>query len=283
MSPDSPSLRARSQGPIGIFDSGLGGLAVLAQVRRILPHNDVLFLGDTARQPYGPRPIQEVERFAVENTAYLVQQGAALIIIACNTASVAGQASAQRRFPEIPVLGMIEPGVSAALESSPRGKIGVWGTAITVDSKAYDQAILARRPDAKVLGVACPKLLRLAEKGEIEDRSLLLNLAREYYEPMRSFEADTLVLGCTDLTCVSDIAQEIVGPGVILVDPAEAVVHQARQILRPFPTDATPTYRFMITGNDRDNFSRFTKRFMGLLDVDVETIGTSDIQQALAS
>jgi len=245
-------------------------------------------MGDTARQPYGPRPMEQVRRFAVEITGYLAQQGVKMVIIACNTASVAGREAAQRAFPDLPVLGMIEPGVRAALIASKSSRIGVWGTAITINDKAYDRLIQQLKPDVKVLGAACPELLRLAEKGQIDDRPHLLQLASEYYEPLINFRADTLILGCTDLTCVRDIAEEVAGEGVAVVDPAEKVVIEARQILldakglRSHGEEAA-TYQFLITGDDRANFAAFTTRFLGLPTAEVGHVTLPDMQKAIVS
>jgi len=267
--------------PIGIFDSGPGGLAVLQEVRRLLPDEDVLYIGDTARQPYGPRPPAEVRQFAIELTGYLAQQGAKLVIIGCNTASVAGLEAAQKAFPEIPVLGMLGPGARAALKATRSKRIGVWGTELTAESKAYDTMLLAEAPDAYVLSVATPVLLRLTEKGQIDDRAYLRQLSREYFQPLA--DVDTLILGCTDLTCVRDIIDETVGAGVTVVDPAEAVTLEARQILAESnalraPRNQPPTYTFQITGNDADNFAAFTERFMGIPRVDVEWIELREVQ-----
>jgi len=271
--------------PIGIFDSGLGGLAVLREVRRLLPHEDVLFLGDTARQPYGPQPVEEVRRYAVEITGYLAQQGVKLVIIACNTASVAGREAAQGCFPHLPVLGMIGPGIRAALDASQGNRIGVWGTAITVDSKAYDQLILQLNPGMEVFGATCPELLRLAEKGQVDDRPHLLSLAHGYFQPLASLGIDTLILGCTDLTCVRDIAEEVAGEGVKVVDPAQEVVREAHQILR----DAgmlrsqklgSGSYQFLITGDDQASFASFTARFLDLPRVEVERVGLAEVKAA---
>jgi glutamate racemase len=260
-------------------------LAVLREVRRLLPDEDVLFLGDTARQPYGPQSVQDVRRYATEITGYLAAQGAKIVIIACNTASVAGREAAQRCFPALPVLGMIEPGVRGALAASQRSRIGVWGTALTVDNRAYDKLILELDPGMEVLGAACPELLRLAEKGQIDDRPHLLELARHYYQPLAQFQADTLILGCTDLTCVRDIAEEAAGDGVTVVDPAEEVVREAREILQEAGAvkgqGARPTvYRFSITGDDVAGFAAFTKRFLKLSQVAVEQISLDELRRA---
>lgn len=271
--------------PIGIFDSGLGGLAVLRELRRLLPLEDVHFVGDTARQPYGPQPVEDVRRYACEITGYLATQGAKLVIIACNTASVAGQEAAQSCFPDLPVQGMIGPGVRAALAASQSSRIGVWGTSLTVDNRAYDKLILQLEPRMEVLGAACPELLRLAEKGQIDDRPYLLNLANEYYQPLAEFQADTLILGCTDLTCVRDIAEEVAGSGVTVVDPAEEVVREAREILLEIGAlkrsgGEPPDCRFSITGDDVTGFTAFTKRFMDLSHVDVEQIALAELRSA---
>lgn len=272
--------------PIGIFDSGLGGLAVLREVRRLLPYEHVLFMGDTVRQPYGPRPMEDVRRFAVEITAYLVQEGVKMVIIACNTASVAGRAAAQRRFPDLPVLGMIEAGVRGALAVSDGGRIGVWGTALTVENRAFDRLIQQFDPEIKVLGAACPELLRLAEKGLIDDRRHLLKLGHRYFQPLADYQVDTLILGCTDLTCVRGIAEEVAGDGVAVVDPAEEVVRQASQMLRDagalkHPVGKQAHYRFLITGDDAANFAAFTARFLELPQVDVEQVALAEVQRAI--
>jgi glutamate racemase len=275
----------RSDAPIGIFDSGLGGLAVLREVRRLLPNEDVIFVGDTARQPYGPQPVGDVRRYATEITGYLAARGAKMVMIACNTASVAGRDAAQRCFPDLPVLGMIGPGVRAALAASQSSRIGVWGTALTVNNKAYDKLILELDPEMQVLGAACPELLRLAEKGQIDDRPYLLKLAHEYYQPLDLFQADTLILGCTDLTCVRDVAEETVGEGVTVVDPAEEVVREARELLRGAgalqrPESQTGGCHFTITGDDPASFAAFTERFLDLPHVAVEQISLDELQEA---
>jgi glutamate racemase len=275
----------QAEAPIGIFDSGLGGLAVLREVRRLLSNEDVLFVGDTARQPYGPQAVEDVRRYATEITGYLAAQGAKIVIIACNTASVAGREAAQRCFPELPVLGMIEPGVRGALAASQRSRIGVWGTALTVDNRAYDKLILELDPGMEVLGAACPELLRLAEKGQIDDRPHLLELARHYYQPLARFQADTLILGCTDLTCVRDIAEEAAGEGVVVIDPAEEVAREAREILQEAgvlkgPVVEPAAYHFAITGDDVAGFAAFTERFMGLPEVAVEQISLDELRMA---
>jgi glutamate racemase len=260
-----------------MFDSGLGGLAVLRELRLLLPREDVLYVGDTARQPYGPQPAEDVRRYTVEIIGYLVRQGVKLVIIACNSASVAGSEAAQRRFPDVPMLGMIQPGVRAAVRASKGRRLGVWGTSITVASRVYDRLLREARPGVEVLGARCSELLRLAEKGHIEDRPRLRLLAEQYFRPLADFGVDTLLLGCTDLTCVRDVVEEVVGEGVIVVDPArEAALEaarllEARRLLRP--SDAPPANtRFLITGDGTAEFTRFAASFLGLAEVDVARV-----------
>ena len=271
--------------PIGIFDSGLGGLAVLREVNRLLPNEDCLFLGDTMRQPYGPQTVEQVRQYAIEITGYLIEQGAKIVLIGCNTASIAGGEAAQACFPDVRVIGMIQPGVRAALRTSQSKRIGVWGTEITIASQAYDQMIVQADPQAQVVGVSCPTLLRLAEKGKIEDRPYLLDLATKDFQPVADFEADTLILGCTDFTCVRDVIDETVGDQVVVVDPAEEVVREAGRVLaekgelNPGQARAAKT-EFYVTGDDQDNFSRFGAIFLGVPSIDVTRVALADVQKA---
>jgi glutamate racemase len=278
-------IKMDPNGPIGIFDSGLGGLAVLREVNRLLPNEDCLFLGDTLRQPYGPRTIEEVRQYAIEITGYLIDQGAKMVLIGCNTASIAGGDAAQACFPDVPVIGMIRPGVRAALRASHSKRIGVWGTEITVASQAYDEMIVKTDPQAQVVGVACPTLLRLAEKGKIGDRPYLHGLATQDFQKVAGFGADTLILGCTDFTCVRDIIDEVVGNHVVVVDPAEEVVREAGRIMLERaganPGSHKPArMKFLITGDDQDNFSSFGAKFLGVPMIDVSRVPLADVQAA---
>ena len=277
-------LKMNARSPIGIFDSGLGGLAVLREVHRLLPHEEVLFFGDTLRQPYGPRTVEEVRQFSIEISGYLIQRGVKMILIGCNTASIAGGDDAQRCFPDTPIIGMIAPGVRAALLASHSKRIGVWGTEMTIASKAYDQLIVNTDHEAEVVGVACPTLLRLAEKGRIDDRPYLRELVMKDFQKVADFKADTLVLGCTDFTCVRDIIDEVVGKRVKVVDPAEEVVREAGRILatrkglHPY-TGQPATSQFFITGEDHDNFSTFGAKFLGVPSINVTRVPLTDIQK----
>ena len=271
--------------PIGIFDSGLGGLAVLRELNRLLPNEDCLFLGDTMRQPYGPQTVEQVRQYAIEITGYLIEQGAKIVLIGCNTASIAGGDAAQACFPSVPVIGMINPGVQAALRNSKSKRIGVWGTEITIASQAYDRLIVLTDPQAHVVGRACPTLLRLAEKGKIDDRSYLLDLAAKDFQKVEDFKADTLILGCTDFTCVRDVIDEVVGDKAIVVDPAEEVVREAVKVMAErgglnIGQDRPAKTEFYVTGHDQENFSRFGAIFLGVPTIDVTRVQLEDVQKA---
>jgi len=272
--------------PIGIFDSGLGGLAVVREVRRLLPWENILFLGDTARQPYGPRAVEEVRRFAVEISGYLIHNGAKMVLIGCNTATVAGLDAAQAAFPQVPIIGMIEPGVRAALQASPMRRIGVWGTEITIASQAYDETIHRADPAASVTGVACPTILRLAEKGRIDDTPYLARLASEALQPVLGAQADTLILGCTDFTCLRPLIDQVVAGRVTVVDPAEEVVREAERRLREShllrPPGSSARMAFRITGDDEENFAAFGARFLGLAQIPVSRVPLAEVQAGAA-
>lgn len=279
------ALKMKPNAPIGIFDSGLGGLAVLREVNRLYPNEDCLFLGDTMRQPYGPQTVEQVRQYSIEITAYLIEQGAKMVLIGCNTASIAGGAAAQACFPDVPVIGMIQPGVRAALRASQSKRIGVWGTEITIASQAYDQMIVQTDPQAQVVGVSCPTLLRLAEKGKIDDRPYLLDLAGKDFQPVADFKADTLILGCTDFTCVRDVIDEVVGDQVVVVDPAEEVVREAGRVMMErgglnAGQGRLGKTEFRVTGDDRDNFSRFGAIFLGVPHIEVSRVPLADVQKA---
>jgi glutamate racemase len=281
------AIKMDPKAPIGIFDSGLGGLAVLREVNRLLPDEECLFLGDTLRQPYGPRTVEEVRQYAIEITGYLIEKGAKMVLIGCNTASIAGGDAAQACFPDVPVIGMIQPGVRAAIRASRSKRIGVWGTEITVASQAYDQLIVKTDPKAEVVGVACPTLLRLAEKGKIDDRPYLLSLATADFQKVAKFKADTLILGCTDFTCVRDIIDEVVETQAVVVDPAEEVVREATRILKeqnglnPGSGKKALT-KFMITGDDQENFSKCGAKFLSVPDIEVTRVPLAEVQSAAA-
>ena len=181
--------------PIGVFDSGIGGLTVVRELIRRLPHERIIYFGDTARLPYGPKSPETVRRYSREITSWLLEQGVKVVVVACNTATAHALPALRAEFP-VPVIGVAEPGAQAAVQATQSGRVGVIGTAGTVSSGAYDRAIHALRPDAVVTSCACPLFVPLVEEGWLDTKATRL-IAREYLESLHDARVDTVVLGCT--------------------------------------------------------------------------------------
>lgn len=214
---------------IGIFDSGVGGLTVLKEIIQLLPNEDLLYLGDTARVPYGTKSAATVQKYALEAASFLVDQGVKLLVVACNTASAVALPALRERF-QLPVIGVIEPGARRAAGSSNR-RIGVIGTEGTVNSGRYEAAIHALLPDAKVFSVPCPLFVPLAEEGWAEHEVARLT-AVEYLLPLIEAQIDTLVLGCTHYPLLRNTLQKVLGPHVVLVDSAEETAYTVAALFR---------------------------------------------------
>jgi glutamate racemase len=264
--------------PIGIFDSGVGGLTVLRAVRECLPREDVIYLGDTARVPYGTKSRATVERYAIEDAAFLVDKGVKLIVVACNTASALGRERLRAEF-ELPLLSVVGPGARAAARTTRTGRIGVIATEATIDSGAYEQGIRAacaaldqaesgRKagfPAIEVFSRACPLFVPLAEEGETDSEIARL-AAEQYLAPLRAQEIDTLVLGCTHYPLLKGVIAETMGAGVTLVDSAAATAAETalllaeRGLLNPQPERGAS--RFYVTDAAR-RFHRIAERFLG--------------------
>ena len=207
-----------SNAPIGIFDSGVGGLTVARAILDQLPNESTIYIGDTARGPYGPRPLAEVREFALETLDFLVEQGVKALVIACNTASVAMLRDARERY-KVPVIEVIQPAVRRAVAASSSGHIGVIGTRATVDSKAYLDAFAAA-PQLHVTSIACPLFVEYVERGETSGAEIT-KIARDYLAPVMEAKVDTLVLGCTHYPLLTGVISYVMGDGVTLVSSAE--------------------------------------------------------------
>lgn len=216
MSTPSPSLRPA---PIGVFDSGIGGLTVVAALRKALPGERILYLGDTARVPYGGKSAETVTRYAREITSLLLGEGATMIVVACNTASALAVPELSHTCP-VPMIGVLEPGAAAAAKATRSGKIGVIGTRATIGSDAYGKAIRRLAPEALLIAESCPLLVPLIEEGLLED-PVTDAILRRYLDPMLREGIDTLVLGCTHYPLLKPAISRICGEGVTLVDSAE--------------------------------------------------------------
>lgn len=211
-----------SNSPIGVFDSGIGGLTVVREILRQLPNEHVIYFGDSARVPYGGKSVETVTRFSIENTRFLLRHGIKFIVVACNTASALAMPTLLRRF-EIPMIGVITPGAEEAVRRTKSLRVGVIGTAGTVGSKAYDNAIAEIDPDCSVEGVACPLFVPLAEEGWV-DGDVPMRVAETYLKPLRESGVDTVILGCTHYPLLRSTIGAVLGEGIDLVDTAESTV-----------------------------------------------------------
>jgi glutamate racemase len=253
-----------SDAPIGIFDSGVGGLTVARAILDQLPNESTLYIGDTARGPYGPRPLAEVREFALETIDFLVSQGVKAIVIACNTASAAMLRDARERY-SIPVIEVIQPAVRRAVAATRSGNIGVIGTRATIDSKAYVDAFAAA-PQLNITSIACPLFVEFVERGETSGTEIT-RIAREYLAPVMEAKVDTLVLGCTHYPLLTGVISYVMGEGVTLVSSAEETAKDLYRtliengLLREQST--TPaTHKFLATG-DAKAFETLARRFLG--------------------
>jgi glutamate racemase len=230
---------------IGIFDSGLGGLTVAREITRQLPDEPLVYLGDTARCPYGPRDLEEVRRFVLEIGAWLESADVKLIVIACNTATAAGLALAQSVF-SVPVIGVVEPGARAAVTATRNRRVGVIGTVGTVESGAYSRAVRALDTGVTVFSAATPRFVDIVEEGlrrdvgPVEDllafssdvfiRPSFYELARDYLDPLRRNDVDTLVLGCTHFPLLSAAISQVMGPRVSIISSAEETAREGSAV-----------------------------------------------------
>jgi glutamate racemase len=216
--------------PVGIFDSGIGGLTVARAIYDRLPNESTIYFGDTARVPYGPKSPETVRRYSLEILRWLLDQGVKAVVIACNTSTAHALESLQAASP-VPVIGVIEPGARAAVAAGRSGPIGVIGTAGTIASNAYARAIHRVRPDARVEQRACPLFVPLVEEGWFEHPAAEL-IAAEYLAPLKQAGIDVLVLGCTHYPLLRPLLQRAMGPGVRLIDSGEATGEALAATLR---------------------------------------------------
>ena len=217
------------EGPIGAFDSGIGGLTVVKEILALLPGEDLVYLGDTARVPYGNKSAETVTRYALESASFLLGQGVKAMVVACNTAS-ALSLDALKEKVQVPVIGVIEPGAEAAMAASKSGSIGVIGTEATVMSQAYQRAIARANPKIKVIARACPLFVPLAEEGWTENDVAFL-VARTYLNDFIAEKVDALVLGCTHYPLLRGVIARVLGDEVRLIDSAYETARDLRQTL----------------------------------------------------
>jgi len=247
---------------IGVFDSGLGGLTAVRELYRVLPHESVVYFGDTARLPYGSKSKETVTRFAVEIASFLVRHDVKCLLVACNTASSYALDTLEARL-EIPVVGVIEPTVRVALAASPQRRIGLIGTVGTVSSGAYLHAITRLAPDAQVTSHACPLFVPLIEEGWLE-HPVTRTVAEEYLAELRGTGIEALILGCTHYPLITPLLGSLMGPQVTLVDSGAEAARATATLLeqRGALAAGTPTHRFYVSDAPR-NFDRIARGFLG--------------------
>ncbi|MEW5987980.1 MAG: glutamate racemase [Chloroflexota bacterium] len=252
-----------AQRPLGILDSGVGGLSVLRHVRAELPHENLLYYADQAHVPYGPRPAAEIRAFTETITHFLLEQGAKLIIVACNVASAAALTHLRATFPETPFVGM-EPAVKPGAAVTRSGKVGVLATLGTLSSQRYQDLMARYAQGVQVMADPCPGLVELIEAGRV-DTPETERLLRSRLEPMLAAGVDTLILGCTHYPFVIPLIQRVAGPGVTIIDPAPAVARQTRRVLAEgdlWTTSAAPGRLRLYTSGDPGRLADLAGRFL---------------------
>lgn len=248
--------------PIGIFDSGIGGLTVFKEIAEKLPAENILYVGDTARLPYGEKSAASVRGYAEELSHFLVERGAKLIVIACHTASALALPDLQEKIP-IPILGVVDVGVAAAIAASTHKQIGVIATRTTIESSIYQKALCQALPTSSITALACPLLVPLVEEALWNHPATRL-IVRDYMAPLRKGEVDTLLLGCTHYPLLKKIIQEEVGEAVRLVDSSASCADEVARLLQTrgiAQERGVGSHTFFAT-DDPEKFSRLGSRFL---------------------
>jgi glutamate racemase len=249
--------------PIGVFDSGVGGLTVVRELFRQLPCEDIVYFGDTARVPYGIKSKETVIRFSIENILFLLKQDVKLICVACNTVSSVALPALKNHF-KVPIVGVITPGVREAVYATRNKRIGVIGTKGTIKSRAYEIQIKQLEPTIKVIATACPLFVPFAEEGWLKGR-VVLEVARAYLKPLRETGADTVILGCTHYPLLKPVISEVLGKGVTLIDSAKQVAIEVKKILAAegmLNRGGRGRHKFYVSDNP-EWFTDLAERFLG--------------------
>ncbi|MCU1480029.1 MAG: glutamate racemase [Subtercola sp.] len=267
-----------SDAPIGIFDSGVGGLTVARSVRDQLPRESILYVGDTAHSPYGPKPLAEVRSYALAVLDDLVAQGVKMLVIACNTASAAMLRDARERY-SVPVIEVIQPAVRAAVRATRNNRVGVVGTLGTINSRAYNDAFAAA-PHLELFSAACPRFVDFVESGDTSSPELRA-VAAEYLAPLKAAGVDTVVLGCTHYPFLKGAIRVVMGEDVSLVSSDTETANDVYRVLVELGIQRTsrsqPTYRYEATGESAEEFLRLAHQFLGPQVSSVDLVETGVI------
>lgn len=268
--------------PIGVFDSGIGGLTVLKEIIRLLPDENTIYLGDTAHLPYGTKSEETVIKYSTENTRFLLQYDIKLLVVACNTASAVSLPVLGKEF-SIPMIGVIGAGARAAVKATKNHRVGIIGTDTTVRSSAYTKAIKAINPDIYTIGKPCPLFVPLVEEGWTDD-DITVSVAERYLTPLKNEGIDTLVLGCTHYPLLKRVIQKVMGDGVKLIDSAEETALEVKEVLERIKREQNyshplmgglPSRRYFVT-DISPRFEEQGSRFLEMKIPAVEKIDFSD-------
>jgi len=257
---------------IGVLDSGIGGFSVVKELKRLLPKENIEYFADHARQPYGPKEQEAIEGFVVQIINFLLEKGIKACIIACNTATAAGLIKAKKFF-DIPIIGVIEPGAKAAVATTSNGKIGLAATKFTVNSKAYHKEIKRINPEIEIFANPCPKFTSLVELGQFETTKTY-QVAKEYLKPIKDAKVDTLILGCTHYPFLQKVISDIMGPEIKLVNPACNAVLDLKKILKEkhlLKIDKNRRENYYTSGNS-DNMKKLTRIILNSFEYNVEKV-----------
>ena len=250
--------------PIGVFDSGIGGLTVVKALMHELPGESIVYFGDTARVPYGSKSKSTIVKFSLENVEFLLRCGVKCIVIACNTSS-SWALPTLRKYFKVPIIGVIRPGARAAVRQTTNKRVGVIGTAATVTSRAYEVEMKHWEPSIKVFSQSCPLFVPLVESGWLNG-SVCAAIAETYLEPLRRQRIDTLILGCTHYPLLTPVIRKVIGPSVSLVDSATQTASEVKGLLAWNELLSTsrvrPRHRFFVT-DESQHFAQVGERFLG--------------------
>lgn len=267
--------------PIGFLDSGVGGLTVVKEVMKQLPNETIYYIGDSARNPYGPRPMEEVQKFTHQLANFLLKKKIKLLVVACNTATVAALESLQEELP-IPVIGVIESGSKAADESTENNKVGVIGTVGTVQSNEYEKQILDKKQQTEVFSVACPRFVSVVEKNQFGS-TMAKEIVQEELKPFKDTDIDTLVLGCTHYPLLQPIIQDFFGQKVHLIDPGVETAKTVKRylsnsnLLNDKPNRSTE--HVLYTTGSAEKFEKIASNWLNKSSFKVKHISVEEISQ----
>ncbi|MCD6375320.1 MAG: glutamate racemase [Caldisericaceae bacterium] len=265
--------------PIGVFDSGVGGLTVVKQLSKILPNEQLIYFGDTARIPYGTKSKRLIQQFALEDALFLLQFNIKFLVVACNTASSSALEILIQRLT-IPVEGVVEPGAQTAVQKTRNGRIGIIGTSATIKSSSYSKSILKLMPEAEVFGQPCPLLVPLVEEGWLDDEVTKMTL-KKYLAPLMEQKVDTIILGCTHYPLLEKAIQQIVGPQVTLIDSGKEtarVVKERLAALKLVNAGPKPNEDLYFVSDSARQFSQVGSRF---LEKQLENVQRIDFDEFL--